>query len=121
MRRDFIISCWAARVSLPSRAAFLSTTLKMSLVSFTTEELIVVGVDSSPEMVEATQMLLGVIAPKEDNGEDVTEEDGAGPNANALWGAWMEVAKEAKATLEMGVGYCFTEAKMWTESAPETR
>ena len=82
----------------------------MSLVSFAIEELTVVGLDSSHEMVEAAEMSLGVVLSEIDDKEDGTEEDGTDHGTATLWGAWMGAAEEGNVI-----------STLRTESASETR
>ena len=93
--RGFDIYAWVVVVALWSRAWPSSTLPKMSLMSSAIEELTVVGLDSSCEMIEPTGMPLGVIAFKEDDGDDGIEEDGTDTGTAALWGfGWERLRKE---------------------------
>ena len=100
LRGDFNISAWVA--ALWSRDWPSSTAPKMSLMSFTIEEVTVVGLDASFEMMKAAGMPLGVVVSDDDDEEDGLEEDGADLAAAVIWGACIGAADEGMVIFDMG-------------------
>ena len=87
-RRDFNNSAWLAAVALRSRAWHSNWAAKMSLTSFTMEDVTVAGVDVSCEIMEADGTPLGVVASEVDDEEDGLDKDRMDPMADVLcfWG-----------------------------------